>query len=144
MMSAKMVTLGVLKNRSFFEVKVIASSFLSMTFFFLFLHCFSHFEDIHISYRYRKIYIYVVRYTSIHIFIKTVIHKYKYIQYNIQSQKLIKLVKFVVSFIGKEVAEDCKSCHQVPVASIAVINLLILRNRYVRFQAQVINFSLCF
>ena len=34
-------------------------------FFFFFLHCFSHLEDIHI--------------------IKTVIHKYKYMQYNVYS-----------------------------------------------------------
>ena len=38
-------------------------------------------------------------------------------------------VKHVVLFIGKELAEDRRSCHQVPVASIAEINLLILRNR---------------
>ena len=46
--------------------------------------------------------------------------------------------------LGKELAEDRRSCHQVPVTSIAVINLLILRNMYVRFQAQVIYFSLWF
>ena len=40
----------------------------------------------------------------------------------------MKLVKPVVSFIGKELAEDRRSCHQVPVALVAVINLLILRN----------------
>ena len=45
---------------------------------------------------------------------------------------------------GEELAEDRRSCHQVPVASIAVIKLLILRNMYVRFQAQLIYFSLCF
>ena len=53
-------------------------------------------------------------------------------------------MKHVVSFIGKELAEDRRSCHQVPVASVAVINLLILRNIQVRFQAQVIYFSLRF
>ena len=41
----------------------------------------------------------------------------------------IKTLKHVVLFIGKELAEDCRSCHQVPVLLIAVINLLILRNR---------------
>ena len=35
----------------------------------------------------------------------------------------------------EELVEDRKSCHQVPVASIAVINLLILRNIYARLQA---------
>ena len=55
----------------------------------------------------------------------------------------VKLVKHVLSFIGKELAEDRRSCHQVPVASVAVINLLILRNMYVRFQAHVMYFSLC-
>ena len=39
-----------------------------------------------------------------------------------------KTCETLVSFIGKELAEDCTSCHQVPVASVAVINLLILRN----------------
>ena len=41
----------------------------------------------------------------------------------------IKILKHVVLFIGKELAEDGRSCHQVPVLLIAVINLLILRNR---------------
>ena len=41
----------------------------------------------------------------------------------------IKTLKHVVLFIGKELAEDRRSCHQVPVASIAELNLLILRNR---------------
>ena len=50
----------------------------------------------------------------------------------------------VVSFIGKELAEDLRSFHQVPVTPIAVINLLILKNMYVRFQAEVNYFSLCF
>ena len=45
----------------------------------------------------------------------------------------MKLVKHVVSLIGKELAEDRRSCHQVPTTSIAVINLLILRNMYVSF-----------
>ena len=44
----------------------------------------------------------------------------------------------------KELAEDRRSCHQVPVASIAVTNLLLLRNMYVHFQVQVIYFSLWF
>ena len=34
----------------------------------------------------------------------------------------------LVSFIGKELAEDRRSCHQVPVTSVAVVNFLILRN----------------
>ena len=51
------------------------------------------------------------------------------IQQNLELEKPVKLVKHVVSFIGKELAEDRRSCHQVPVASIAEINLLILRNR---------------
>ena len=37
-------------------------------------------------------------------------------------------MKHVVSFIGKELAEDRRLWQQVPVALIAVINLLILRN----------------
>ena len=41
--------------------------------------------------------------------------------------KTVKHVKHVVSFIGKELPEDRRSCHQVPAASIAVINLLILK-----------------
>ena len=41
----------------------------------------------------------------------------------------IKTLKHVVLFIGKELAEDRRSCHQVPVASIAELNSLILGNR---------------
>ena len=51
------------------------------------------------------------------------------IQQHSQLAKLVKLVKHVVSFIGKELAEDRRSCQQVPVVSIAELNLLILRNR---------------
>ena len=51
------------------------------------------------------------------------------IQQHLELEKPVKLVKHVVSFIGKELAEDRRSCHQVPVASIAELNLLILRNR---------------
>ena len=51
------------------------------------------------------------------------------IQQHLELEKAVKLVKHVVSFIGKELAEDCRSCHQVPVASIAELNVLILRNR---------------
>ena len=51
------------------------------------------------------------------------------IQQHLELKKPVKLVKHVVSFIGKELAEDRRSCHQVPVASIAELNLLILRNR---------------
>ena len=41
------------------------------------------------------------------------------IQQHLELEKPVKLVKHVVSFIGKELAEDRRSCHQVPVASIA-------------------------
>ena len=51
------------------------------------------------------------------------------IQQHLELKKPVKLVKHVVSFIGKELAEDCRSCRQVPFASIAEINLVILRNR---------------
>ena len=51
------------------------------------------------------------------------------IQQHLELKKPVKLVKHVVSFIGKELAEDRRSCHQVPVASIAELNLLIFRNR---------------
>ena len=37
-------------------------------------------------------------------------------------------MKHVVAFTGKELTEDCRSCYQVPVALIAVIDLLMLRN----------------
>ena len=50
------------------------------------------------------------------------------IQQHLELKKLVKLVKHVVSFIGKELAEDRRSCHQVPVASVAELNLLIFRN----------------
>ena len=76
-------------------------------FFFLF-YCFSHFEDIHV------------------IIIKMLSHKNRNkqipvysIQQHLELKKPVKLVKHVVSFIGKELAEDRRSCHQVPVASIA-------------------------
>ena len=51
------------------------------------------------------------------------------IQQHLELQKPVKLVKHVVSFIGKELAEDRTSCHQVSVVSIAELNLLILTNR---------------
>ena len=50
------------------------------------------------------------------------------IQQHLELKKAVKLVKHVVSFIGKELAEDRRSCHQVPVTSIAELNILILRN----------------
>ena len=50
------------------------------------------------------------------------------IQQHLELEKPVKLVKHVVSFIGKELAEDRRSCHQVPVASVAELNLLISRN----------------
>ena len=46
----------------------------------------------------------------------------------------------IVSSIVKELAEDRKFCHKVSVMSMAVINLLMLRNMSVCFQAQVIYF----
>ena len=48
---------------------------------------------------------------------------------HLELKKPVKFVKHVVSFIGKELAEDRRSYHQVPVASIAELNSLILRNR---------------
>ena len=51
------------------------------------------------------------------------------IQQYLELEKPVKPVKHVVSFIGKELAEDRRSCHQVPVVSIVELNLLILRNR---------------
>ena len=51
------------------------------------------------------------------------------IQQHLEIEKPVKLVKHVVSFIGKELAEDRRSSHQIPVASIAELNKLILRNR---------------
>ena len=50
------------------------------------------------------------------------------IQQHLELEKPAKLVKHVVSFIGKELAEDRRSCHQVPFASVAELNLLISRN----------------
>ena len=47
------------------------------------------------------------------------------IQQHLELKKPVKRVKHVVSFIGKELAEDQD---QVPVASIRELNLLILRN----------------
>ena len=49
------------------------------------------------------------------------------IQQQLELKKPVKLVKHVVLFIGKELAEDRRSCHQVPVASIAELNIFILR-----------------
>ena len=51
------------------------------------------------------------------------------IQQHLELEKPEKLLKHVVSFIGKKLAEDPRSCHQVPVASIAELNSLILGNR---------------
>ena len=71
-------------------------------FFFLF-YCFSHFEDIHV------------------IIIKMLSHKNRNkqipvysIQQHLELKKPVKLVKHVVSFIGKELSEDRRSYHQVP------------------------------
>ena len=41
------------------------------------------------------------------------------IKQHLERKKPVKLVKHVVSFIEYELAEDHRSCHQVPVASIA-------------------------
>ena len=89
-----------------------------MLFSFFTFYCFSHFEDI---------------YTII--IIKMLFHKNRNkqipaysIQQHLELKKPVKLVKYVISLIGKELAEDRRSCHQVPVASIAELNLLILRN----------------
>ena len=85
----------------------------SLNVYLFFFYCFSQFEDIHIIK-------------------EKIFHKNRNTQiqvYTIQHLELetgVKLVRHVVSFIGKELAEDRKSCHQVPVASIAVINLLVL------------------
>ena len=51
------------------------------------------------------------------------------IQQHLELKKLVKLVKHVLSFIGKELAEDRRSCHQVPAALVAELNLLILRDK---------------
>ena len=50
------------------------------------------------------------------------------IQQHLELKNAVKLVKHVVLFIGKELAEDHSPCHQVPVASVAELNLLISRN----------------
>ena len=83
-----------------------------------FFNCFSHFEDVHII----KI-------------INILSHKNRNkqmlvysIQQHLELKKAVKIVKHVVLFIGKELAEDRRSCHQVPVASVAQLNLLISRN----------------
>ena len=47
-------------------------------------------------------------------------------QYNTWSWILVNLVNHVVSSIVKELAEGRKFCHQVPVTSMAVINLIML------------------
>ena len=41
------------------------------------------------------------------------------IQQHLELKKTVKLVKYVVSLIGKQLAEDRRSCYQVPIASIA-------------------------
>ena len=83
--------------------------------FFFFIYCFPHFEDIHLI-----IIIIII------IIIITLFHKNRNkkipvcsIQQQLELEKQVKLVEHVVSFIGKELAEDSRSCHQVPVASIA-------------------------
>ena len=50
------------------------------------------------------------------------------IQQHLEIEKPVKLVEHAVLFIGKELPEDRRSCRQVPVASIAELNILILRN----------------
>ena len=50
------------------------------------------------------------------------------IQQHLRLKNAVKLVKHVVSFIGKELAEDRRPCHQVPVASVAELNLFISTN----------------
>ena len=47
------------------------------------------------------------------------------IQQHLELERPVKLMKHVVSFIRKELAEDCL---QVPVTSIAELKLLTLRN----------------
>ena len=66
------------------------------------------------------------------------------IQQHLELEKPVKIVKHAVSFIGKKVAEYHWPCHQVLVVTTAELNLLLLRNWQVRFQAQVIYFSLRF
>ena len=51
------------------------------------------------------------------------------IQQHLELEKPVKLVKHVVSFIGKKLAKSRRSCHEVPAASTAELNFLILRNR---------------
>ena len=41
------------------------------------------------------------------------------IQQHLELRRPVKLVKHVVLFIGKDLAGDRRSCHEVPVASIA-------------------------
>ena len=93
--------------------------FHGKNFFFFFFYCFSRFEDIHII-----------------IVIKILLHKNRNKQIPVYSikqhfevEKPVKLVKHVAPFIGKELAENYRSCHQVPVAPIAELNSFILRNR---------------
>ena len=50
------------------------------------------------------------------------------IKQHLELKNAVKLVKHVISLIGKELAEDRRSCHQVPAASVAELNLLISRN----------------
>ena len=50
------------------------------------------------------------------------------IQQHLELKKVVKLLKHVVLFIEKELAEDRRSCHQVPVTSVAESDLLISRN----------------
>ena len=50
------------------------------------------------------------------------------IQQHLELKKPVTLVKHIVLFIGKELAEDRRSCHQVPVASVAELNLFTFRN----------------
>ena len=49
------------------------------------------------------------------------------IQQHLELEKPAKLVKHVVLFIGKELAEDRWPCHQVLVVTTAELNLLMLR-----------------
>ena len=88
----------IFKERDVFP---LPSFFFLLSFFF---YCFPSLEDTHII---KKCY-----------FTKTAIHIYDYIQ----------LAKHLVPLIGKELSEHRSSCHQGHVASMAVINSLILRN----------------
>ena len=58
------------------------------------------------------------------------------IQQHLELKKPVKLLKHAVSFIWKELAENHRSCHQVPVTSIAELNLLILRNTKFVFKSK--------